>query len=667
MSPKSSFVGPCTGIGVNIMVNIQPGISRYRNLSGGWRVLTKLLLSAIPVVGCFFMLDIPFYLGWAIMKEQYFGIFLALVLGCVFLVFPPTREAPRDRVPWYDAILSVLSFGVGLYVALLYPRILEKLGVITPDRVILSTIAILLIFEGLRRVTGWILVGLGLVFILYARFTWLVPGIFSGPGISWERLSNYLFLDPNAMLGTPMEVTAGIVLAFILFGDLLFGVGGGPFLTNMAMSTFGRFRGGPAKMAVVASGLFGTISGSAVANVAATGVMTIPLMKQTGYRPHIAGAVEAVASTGGQLMPPIMGAAAFIMAEFISVPYREVAIAAALPAILYYITLFVQVDLEAGKAGLRGLPGEKLPPLRGVLEQSYLFVIPLFVLIYSLFILSLTPEKAALMGALSILLISFFQRQTRFRIAWLFEALEKAGRGLLEIGVIVAMAGFIIGVIHYTGVAFLLTMSLVHLAGGNVYILMLIIAGVGIILGMGMPTTAVYILLAVLLAPALVQLGIGVMAAHLFVLYTGMLSMITPPVCLAAYAAAAIAGADAMRTGYAAMRLGIVAFILPFLFVLSPALLLMGPPRDIAVAISTAVIGCFLLGSGATGYLFHELNMLKRVLMVLAGIGLLIPAQIQIFKIGLVSDLIGGSLALVLVLWEWRRRSQLMATSKKGS
>lgn len=649
------------------MATIELEISRYRTLSGGWRVLIKLLLSAIPVAGCFFMLDIPFYLGWAIMKEQYFGIFLALVLGCIFLVVPPTRGAARDRVPWYDVILSVLGFGLGLYVALFYPRILERLGIITPDRVILSTIAILLIFEGLRRVTGWILVGLGLVFILYARFTWLVPGMFSGPGIPWERLSNYIFLDPNAMLGTPMEVTAGIVLAFILFGNLLFGVGGGTFLTNIAMSTFGRFRGGPAKMAVVASSLFGTISGSAVANVAATGVMTIPLMKQTGYRPHIAGAVEAVASTGGQLMPPIMGAAAFIMAEFISVPYREVAIAALAPAILYYIVLFVQVDLEAGKAGLRGLSRDKIPSVRGVWGQSYLFFIPLIVLIYSLFILSLTPEKAAFMGALSILLISFFQRETRFHLAWLLEALEKAGRGLLEIGVIVAMAGFIIGVIHYTGVGFLLTMSLVHLAGGNVYVLMLIIAGVGIILGMGMPTTAVYILLAVLLAPALVQLGIGLMAAHLFVLYTGMLSMITPPVCLAAYAAATIAGADAMRTGYAAMRLGIVAFILPFLFVLSPALLLMGSPRDIAVAMGTAIIGCFLLGSGATGYLFQELNLPKRVLMVLAGIGLLIPAQVQIFKVGLLSDIIGGSLALILFLWEWRRKLQLVVTGKTGS
>lgn len=649
------------------MASIEPEISRYRNLSGGWRFLTRLLLSAIPLVGAFFILDIPFYLKWAIMREQYYGVFLAMVLACIFLLVPPTRRGAREGIPWYDVIFSVLGIGVGLYVALLYPGILEKLGVITPDRVILSTIAVLLILEGLRRLTGWILVGVGIAFILYGRFTWLVPGIFSGPGIPWERLSNYLFLDPNALLGTPMMVTAVIVLAFILFGNLLFSVGGGAFLTNFSMSIFGRYRGGPAKMAVVASSLFGTISGSAVANVATTGAMTIPMMKQTGYKPHIAGAVEAVASTGGQLMPPIMGAAAFLIAEFTNIPYREVAIAALIPAILYYIALFTQVDLEAAKAGLRGLPRDKLPHLRGVLGQSYLFVIPLLVLIYALFILLLTPGKAGVLGVGSILLVSFFQRQTRFRLAWLLEALEKTGRALLELTVIVALAGLIIGVIHTTGLGFLLTMSLAQLAGGNVWLLLFIIAGAGIILGMGMPTTGVYILLAVLLAPALVELGVDLLAAHLFVLYCGMLSMITPPICLAAYAGAAIAGSDAMRTGYAATRLGIVAYLVPFLFVFSPALLLKGSPGEIVVPMITAIAGCFFLGSALSGYLFQELNLAKRGLIALAGVSLLIPIQSQFLMVGLLTDVLGGSLALVLLLWEWRRKLQLAVTSKTGS
>jgi len=356
------------------------------------------------------------------------------------------------------------------------------------------------------------------------------------------------------------------------------------------------------------------------------------------------------------LMPPIMGVTAFIMAEFLGIPYQEVAIAALLPALLYYIAVFVQVDLEAAKAGIRGLPRDQLPHLRGILGGSWLFLIPLTVLVYTLFILSWAPGKAALAGVLSIIVMSFFQRQTRFRIAWLLEALEKTSRALLEIGVIVALAGLIIGIVNYTGLGFLLSVSMVQLAGGNVYILMFIVAGASIILGMGMPTAAVYVLLAILLAPALIQLGVEPMAAHLFILYTGMLSMITPPICFAAYSAAAIAGSDAMRTGFTAMRLGVAAYIVPFLFIFSPALLLMGSPGDIALTMITAMFGCFLVSSAVTGYLFQVLSLPKRALIALAGIGLLIPAQGQLLLLGLVGDIVGGGLALLLLLWEWRRR-----------
>ena len=297
------------------MTSTQPEVSRFRSLSKRLRLLIKLLLITLPVAGVFFIMDTPSYLGWDFLREQYYGLFLAIVFASVFLLVPATKGAPRNRVPWYDVILSILGFGVGLYVAILYPEILSRLGIITPDRVIMSTIAILLVLEGARRLTGWILPILGLLFILYARFTWLAPGVFHGPGIPWDRLVNSLFLDPNAVLGTPMEVTAVIVVAYILFGNLLAGVGGGEFITNVAIAGFGRFRGGPAKIAVVASSLFGTISGSAVANGMVDGWITIPLMKKTGYKPHVAGAIEAVASTGGQIMPPVMGAAAFIQAR----------------------------------------------------------------------------------------------------------------------------------------------------------------------------------------------------------------------------------------------------------------------------------------------------------------------------------------------------------------
>jgi len=625
-----------------------------------------LQLIALPIIGTFFVLDIPFYFGLAILVEQYFGIFFALVIGNLFLLFPPTRRATKDWVPWYDVILTLLSFVVGLYIAIFYPKVLFKLGVISPDKVILGTIAIFLILEGVRRIVGWLLVFLGLLFILYARFTWLVPGIFNGPGISWDWLSTYLFLDPTALLGLPMAVTAVVVMPFILFGNFLFGVGGGRLLTDTAMAGFGRFRGGPAKIAVVASSLFGTISGTAVSNVAAVGVVTIPLMKETGYKPHLAGAIEAVASTGGQLMPPIMGVTAFIMAEFTGIPYPQIAIAALLPSILYYVVLFIQVDLEAGKTGIRGLPSDQLPRLKGVIGRSWLFLIPISVLVYTLFILYISPGKAALIAGFSILFISFFQSQTRFRISWILEALEATGEALLEIGVIVALAGLIIGIINYTGMGFLLTMCIVELCGGNVYVLLVIIALIGLILGMGMPTAAVYVLLAVSLGPALIQLGISAMAAHLFIQYVGMLSLFTPPIAFAAYTAAAIAGADAMRTGWTAMRLGIIIYIVPFLFVFSPALLLKGSLGEILLAAITAIFGCVTLSAALTGYLFRKLYPVKRILMVLAGIGLLIPTSGQLFMFGLFTDTIGGVLASVLFLWEWRMGKQQVTVKQSG-
>jgi TRAP transporter 4TM/12TM fusion protein len=620
------------------------------------RFLTKLLLIFLPIAGVFFIMDTPSYLGWDFLREQYYGIVLAIVFASVFLLVPPTKRAARNRVPWYDVILSLLGFGVGLYVAILYPNILVRLGTISPDRIIVGSLAILLVLEGARRLTGWVLPILGLLFILYARFTWLAPGVLQGPGIPWDRLVNSLYLDPNAVLGVPMEVSAVIVIAYILFGNLLSGVGGGEFITNVAIAGFGRFRGGPAKVAVVASGLFGTISGSAVANVMVDGWITIPMMKKTGYKPHVAGAIEAVASTGGQIMPPVMGAAAFIIPEYTGIPYSKVALAAFIPACLYYICLFFQVDLEAGKTGLRGLPKDKLPPLRPVLGQSYLFFIPLAALIYALFILYLAPGKAALFGAASILLLSFFPRLTRFRLSWILEALEKTGAGLLELTLVVAVAGLIIGVVQFSGLGFILPVILGRLAGGNLFLLLIIIGVANIILGMGMPTVAVYVLLAVLMAPALIQLGVGVLAAHLFILYYGILSMITPPVAFAAYAGAAIAGSDSMRTGYTCMRLGILAYIVPFLFIFSPALLLMGPTVNIIVSIVTAIAGCFMLGCTLVGYLFRELNLPMRVLMGLAGIGLLIPIHSQFFMVTLLINIIGGSLALVLLLWERRRR-----------
>jgi TRAP transporter 4TM/12TM fusion protein len=380
------------------------------------------------------------------------------------------------------------------------------------------------------------------------------------------------------------------------------------------------------------------------------------MMKKTGYKPHVAGAIEAVASTGGQIMPPVMGAAAFIIPEYTGIPNSKVALAAFIPAVLYYACLFIQIDLEAGKTGLKGLSRDQVPPLKGILGQAYSFFIPLLALIYALFILYLSPGKAALFAVGSIVLISFFLRQTRFRLSWILEALEKTGGGLLELTMVVAVAGLIIGVIQFSGLGFILPFFLGRLAGENLILLLIIIGIANMILGMGMPTVAVYVLLAVLMAPILIKFGVGVLAAHLFIFYYGILSMITPPVAFAAYAGAAIAGSDSMRTGYTCMRLGILAYIVPFLFIFSPALLLMGPALDIIVSIVTAMAGCFMLGCTLVGYLFRNLSPFMRVLMGLAGIGLLIPIHSQFFMTTLIINIIGGGLAIVLVLWERRRR-----------
>lgn len=632
----------------------RPEASRFRMLSGWLSVLTRTLLIAIPLVGIFFIMDAPSYLGRSILIEQYYGLFLAMVLASVFLLVPPTQGSARDRVPWYDAVMAILGVAVGLYVAILYPEILWSIGTITLERIVMSTIAVVLVLEAVRRLTGWFLLVVGLVFIMYGRFTWLVPGVFHGPGIPWDELFISLYLDSNAMLGIPMMVTSVIVLGYILFGNLLFAVGGGEFLTNVALAGFGRFRGGPAKIAVVASSLFGTVSGSAVSNVVTTGTMTIPLMKRTGYRPHLAAAIEAVASTGGQLMPPIMGAAAFIIAEYTQIPYPKVAVAAFIPAVLYYAAVFIQVDLEAGRAGLKGLPRDQLPSVKPILGQSYLFVVPLGALIYALFVRNLAPGKAALIGVASVVLVGFVRSQTRFRLRWILDALEKTGRALLELTIIVALAGFIIGIIAFSGAGFILPLVLGKIAGGNVFLLLLIIAVVGIILGMGMPTVGVYILLAVLMAPALIEMGVEVLAAHLFILYYGVLSMITPPICFASFAAAALAGSDSMKTGYTAMRLGSLAYIVPLLFIFSQTLLLMGPVINIIISVFTAIAGCFLLGVALVGYLFQNLSLPVRGLAAIAGICLLIPMQSQFVFLTIISNLIGGGLALILLWHEWR-------------
>lgn len=360
--------------------------ARTRDLTGPIARINRALLILIPVLGVIFLLDVPQRVGWLIFGEQYMGLFLALTLCATFLTVPEGASGHRDRVPWYDLLAATAGLVVGLYIFVYYPSFVNSLGEIHPDRVIMGSITVVLLCEACRRLTGWSLVIIAAIFLFYAFFAYLFPGPFYGRGWSLNRIATYLYLDRNGIFGQSLEVASGIVLVFILFGNVLYAVGGAAFLTDFSLSLMGRFRGGPAKMAIVSSSLFGTISGSAVANVVVDGTMTIPMMKKSGYPAPIAAAVEATASCGGQIMPPVMGAAAFLIAEYLQMPYSEVALRALVPAVLFYVALFVQVDLLAGRNGLRGVAQDELPKLGNVMRGSPGFLVPLIVLITFLFL-----------------------------------------------------------------------------------------------------------------------------------------------------------------------------------------------------------------------------------------------------------------------------------------
>ncbi len=627
--------------------------SRFRQLKGAAGTGIKLWLGIIPVVGTLYALNVPSYLGVIIYKQQYLGLFLTLILSSTFLIARATKTTPRDKLPWHDVLLAILSLVVGGYVAIFYPYLIPRLGYISATNLILGAITIILVFEAARRLFGWAVVIIGAIFVLYAPYAYLLPGILHCRQIPWERVLTFLYLSPDALLGIPLAVAGVIVLGFILFGRCLFAIGGGQFLSDSALALMGKYRGGPAKAAIVASCFFGTLSGSASANVATTGIITIPLMKRTGYKAPFAAAVEAVASTGGLLMPPVMAATAFIIAEFLEISYAKVAIAALIPAILYYIAVFIQVDGEAVKEGLKGLPPQELPSLRKVMKHGWLFVIPVIVLIYCLFVLYLRPETSAIYAVGATLLISLFRKETRTVLGRILTILGDTGRALLDVGIICGLAGFIVGAVSLTGLGLSFSQALLDISGGNVFILLVLAAIGSVILGMGMPITATYILLVILIAPALIQLGIPPLAAHLFILYFGAMSFLTPPICIAAYVASSIAGSEPMRTGFLGMRLGIVAYVVPFVFCYAPALLLMGPIKDIVLVVVAVTLGVILIAMAFEGYLFDKLNRLKRIGFMLGGFMLIVPH--------LMTNGIGLLLGVSLFLWEYRRRSRLKA------
>ena len=631
---------------------------RGRELRGLLNGIGRALLMAIPLSGIFFLLNVPQHIGWLVFNEQYMGLFLGVALCATFLLIPASPTDTRQVFPWYDLIAAGAGLVVGLYIFVYYPSIVNSLGDISLERVVLGCATVLLLAEASRRLVGWPLVIIAACFLLYALFAYLFPGDFYGRGWSIGRLATYLYLDANGIFGQALQVGASIVVVFVIFGEVLYVVGGAAFLSDFSLALMGRFRGGQAKIAIVSSSLFGNISGSAVANVVVDGAFTIPMMKKAGYPAPVAAAVEAVASTGGQIMPPVMGAAAFLIAEYLQIPYASVALAALVPALLYYVALFIQVDLLAAREGIHGLPQSDLPRMLPVLRRSATFIVPLAVLIVLMFFLNRRPEEAGLIAALAALIIGALTPGVKVGRQELAKILVNSGRGMLEIAAITGLAGVVIGVLQLTGLGFTLTLTLLNIGQSNAVLLLVLTALVSIILGMGMPTTAVYVLLAVLVAPGLAKLGILPIAAHLFIFYFGMLSMVTPPVCMASYAAASIGKADPVKTGWDAMRLCSIAYIVPFLFVFSPSLLLVGQWYEVALSVTTAIIGAILLGVGMVGYLFRPIRWPKRLLFLAAATALLIPV-IETGAFAALTWMINGAgftLAGLLAGSEWLAR-----------
>lgn len=596
--------------------------------------------------------DVPLIFDLLIYTEQFLAFVLALALALVFLCIRFDRSQ-TILPPWYDICACILSLISAGYVVIVYPTLADEIALLPTNIVIVSSILLVLIIESVRRVAGTALAVVVVVLIAYGFFGHLVPGQLAGLKVRDARLVTQLALDPSGILGTPLKIASVVVVIFLLLGKALSRSGGTEYFTNLSAAIMGRFRGGAAKISIVASALFGSISGSAVSNVATTGIVTIPLMRKAGFSPAAAGGIEAVASTGGQLLPPVMGAAAFLMAEFLEITYAEVVIAALVPAILYFIALFIQADLRAARDNVLGVSSkDRISSAWTVLRKGWIYPIPFAILIGGLFWLNLSPQKACLYATASLVVLAMFIGGDAGRLHFkeALAIIPEAGRSALDIIIITAAAGLVIGALNITGLSFGLTQILVGLSEHSVLALLVVAALVSIILGMGMPTVGVYVLLATLVAPAMIKIGLDKTAVHLFILYFGMMSMITPPIAIAAFAAAGLAKADPMKTGWEAMRFGWLAYVIPFVFVVSPGILMRGD----WVSIGLAVVGVWFGSVAVVGYMFQSLGALTRLLCATIAVGMFFPSDLN----SLVPFIKGTSViaGIALILWLRMRR-----------
>lgn len=568
------------------------------------------------------------------------GVVLALVLILVF-----SRELAREDLKWPIKLIYFLVMVSGVYASLYqvfnYKKIAVSLGAITSTEVIIGVSLIISLWVATKIKVGWPIVIISALFVLYAYAGNYLSGLISHRGYSFTRIIAHLWNGTNGIFGTPLGTASGMVIMFIIFGTFLEASGGATFFMDLAIALTGKSSGGPAKAAVVSSALMGTISGNAASNVVTTGTFTIPLMKKTGYRSEVAGAIEAVASTGGQIMPPVMGAAAFIMAEIMGVSYASIALAAIIPALLYYIAVFMMVHLEAKKHNLSKMDDNDIPRLKETWKLNWHTLIPVVVLIGAL-VSGYSTIRSALYGVIAAFVCSWFRKHTRITPQKLFKALVDSADGVVTVVIACACAGIIIGCVSLTGLGLKLSSLIIAASGGHLIIALIFTFIALFVLGMGMPTAAAYIMVATLVAPGLADMGLTKMAAHMFCLYGAVLSAITPPVALAAYAASGIAKANPMRIGFVACKFGLVAFIVPFMFAYEPALLGSGTVLEVLLAVITALIGTVVLSAGLQGFFRKKVALPFRIIAILGALLLMYP--------GLVTDLIGLVFALVALL-----------------
>lgn len=596
-----------------------------------------------------------------------FGLFSAMIqrpvhllFACalVFLIYPSSKaslDTPQRLLAYaWDAVLIGFTAWSLVHLSSSYRELVMRGGMATETDLWLGGVILLMVLEATRRIMGMALPIITLVALAYTMWGHYIPGLWGHRPIDYELMISYQYLTTEGLFTIPLGVSASFIFIFILFGAFLVGSGTGDFFIKFANALAGHLRGGPAKVAVLASATFGSISGSAVANVMSTGSFTIPLMKKIGYRPKFAGAIESVASTGGQFMPPVMGAAAFIIADMLGVPYLEVCKAALIPAVLYFFALLYMIHMEALRQGLRGLSREELPDLWKVVKEGGHLLLPAGVLIY-LLVEGYSPMKAGFWSIGAVLVVSSIKKATRMSLRDILQALERGARGSLEVALACACAGIVIGNVTQSGLGLKFSSLVVQASQGSLVLSLAFVMVASVILGMGLTTSAAYILTVILAGPVLIKLGVAPLAAHMFVFYYACLSCITPPVALAAFAGAGIAGSKPFPTGFESMRLAIIAYIVPFIFVYHPVLIWQGDLWHIGLSFATALLGCMAIGSSLMGYLKAATGLVLRGVLLVAAFLLIMP--------GYQSDLVGVAVLAGCYLWQWRTARQAEAAA----